>query len=408
MAKRLTTKVSAGASIVLGLGVAGIGLATPASAETTLVYECTTPIGAQQFNITLDTDAPDTAAVGSTETVTPSGTLELNPDTANAMAGFLGWEYVEGDVPGVEAVLSNGTDDTTVTTDLTVDRTHIFDGDGGGWTQDETPELPISGTEVDAEVSTAGTYTISAPDSFDATFTGYDADEAAKGSPIASTCTYVSGEKVIDTIEVSDEPTEPTTDPSTSEPTTSEPSTSEPSTSEPSTSEPTVEADDWFTEPSSLPITEDQQAFTVEGTASHAGTIVVQLLDADKNVLESYTWDVSEGSNSRDFDFVEGTDYARVISQDCVDAEGNTEDDVDSGCNVEYYAPWADITGDGTSSTSSVGSPETPGVVQTDAFQRVSEKESSNAAAYALGGLLLAGAAAGSVVVVRRRSAAQH
>ena len=35
-------------------------------------------------------------------------------------------------------------------------------------------------------------------------------------------------------------------------------------------------------------------------------------------------------------------------------AEGNTEEDVNSGCNVEYYAPWAEISDGSSSSVTSV------------------------------------------------------
>lgn len=394
MAKRLTTKVSAGASIVLGLGVAGIGLATPASAVAAdIEYTCSVSdldiTFEDPWTVNLDVDVPEQVATGE-EIPAPGIVATVTPGAdAQERLRSLNVKTVEGPTQATYTVggEERSVELTAPTTEVPAEGNLVVEATGTG--------------QAETAPAEDGTIDIAAGDFTSALTTD-------TGFVLNLSCTAPE-DNAVGSIQVGEPTTEPTTDePTTDEPSTDDSSTSDPSTSEPTTSEPTVEADDWFTEPSSLPITDDQQAFTVEGTASHAGTIVVQLLDADKNVLESYTWDVSEGSNSRDFDFVEGTDYARVISQDCVDAEGNTEDDVDSGCNVEYYAPWADITGDGTSSTSSVGSPETPGVVQTDAFQRVSEKESSNAAAYTLGGLLLAGAAAGSVVVVRRRSAAQH
>lgn len=431
MAKRLTARLSAGAALVTGLGLAGIAVSLPAQADSTdLVYKCTTPLGDQNFSISLSATDTDTATVGDRVTLTPSGTLTLNNNVSNGMAGFLGWHYVEGEAPGIEATVSDGTDTSTISTDLSITRTHIWDG--STWVQDDTPELPITGTGGEVVADRAGTYTVSAPDTFDATFRGYDADEQAKGDPIDSTCTYVEGDKVIDTLTVTEatepttsepttsEPTtsEPTTsEPTTSEPTTSEPTTSEPTTSEPTTSEPTTstpapEVNDWFTEPTSLPITSDGKSFTVKGTAGQAGVVTVVLLDGDKKVLRTIEWNVTEGSNTRDFPFAEGTDYVRLVSEDCVDANGN-DGSVPGGCNVEYYAPWVnpdsdDDSGDDDGAGTGSSGPETPGVVQTDGFSRVAQPEGDNTAAFLLGGALLAGAGAGSVVLVRRRQAAQH
>lgn len=242
MATRLTARLSAGAALVTGLGLAGIAVSVPAQAATTLNYSCTTPIGAQTLAVTLDTDAPETTTVGTALSVTPSGTVTLNSALANGMAGALQWEDVRAEMPDVEATLSDGTESATFTTDLSIARTKIFDGDNGGWTQDDTPDLPVSGDAIAVTPEVAGTYTISAPDTFTATFHGYNAaGEAGTLSPIDSTCTYVDGDQVIDTVTVEEEaePT-PTTDPTTSEPTTSEPTTSEPTTSEPTTSEPTT------------------------------------------------------------------------------------------------------------------------------------------------------------------------
>ena len=400
MAKRLTARLSAGAALVTGLGLAGIAVSVPAQAATTLNYSCTTPLGPQTLAVALDTDAPETTSVGTDLSVTPSGTVTLNSALANGIAGALQWQDVRADIPDVEATLSDGTESATFTTDLSIARTTIFKDNA--WTQDDTPDLPISGDAIAVTPEVAGTYTISAPDSFTATFHGYDAaGEAGTLSPIESTCTYVDGDKVIDTVTVEEE-AEPT------------PTTSEPTTSEPTTSTPAPEVNDWFNEPGSLPITDDGKSFTVEGTADQAGVVSVVLLDESKKVLRTITWNVTEGSNTRDFPFAEGTDYVRLVSEDCVDSNGN-DGSVAGGCNVEYYAPWVnpdsdddDNSGDDDGAGSGSAGPETPGVVQTDGFTRVEEPAGTNSAALLLGGALLAGAGAGSVVLVRRRQAAQH
>ncbi|MHA7127861.1 DUF6801 domain-containing protein [Janibacter indicus] len=419
MAKRLTARLSAGAALVTGLGLAGIAVSVPAQAATTLNYSCTTPIGLQTLAVALDTDAPETTTVGTDLSVTPSGTVTLNTNLSYAMAGSLKWQDVRADMPDVEATLSDGTESATFTTDLSVARTTFYK-DGAFTGDDDTPDLPISGDAIAVTPEVAGTYTISAPDSFTATFHGYDAaGETGTLSPIESTCTYVDGDKVIDTVTVEEEAeptTPPTTDPST--PPTTDPST--PPTTDPSpsdddtTSTPAPEVNDWFNEPGSLPITDDGKSFTVEGTADQAGVVSVVLLDESKKVLRTITWNVTEGSNTRDFPFAEGTDYVRLVSEDCVDANGN-DGSVPGGCNVEYYAPWVnpdsdddDNSGDDDGAGSGSAGPETPGVVQTDGFTRVEEPAGTNSAALLLGGALLAGAGAGSVILVRRRQAAQH
>ncbi|KRE37410.1 hypothetical protein ASG73_06935 [Janibacter sp. Soil728] len=406
MANRLKTRISAGAALVTGLGMMGLATAVPAQAAATMQYSCTTPLGPQVLDVTLDTDAPETATTGEALTITPSGTVTLNENISNGMAGALAWEDVSADIPGVVATISNGTDSADFTTDLTIPRTTIFTN--GTWVTDSTPDLPITGTAQSTAIAQAGSYTVSAPDTFNTTFHGFNAaGETGTLSPIASICTYVpnSGSKVIDTVTVTDEPTTP-------EPTTPEPTTPEPTTPEPTTPEPTVEVDDWFDEPSSLPITSDQKHFSITGTADHAGTIDVVLLDADKKVLRTISWDVTEGSNTKEFSFAEGTGYVRIVSQDCVDADGNDGSVSDSGCNVEYYAPWVNPDDSETSTDdgddNAPTGPETPGVVQTDGFTRVQEPAGNNTAAFLLGGALLAGAGAGSIVLARRRQGAQH
>lgn len=406
MAKRLKTRLSAGAALVTGLGMMGLATAVPAQADSTnLVYSCTTPLGAKDFDISLSATDTDTATVGDTVSLAPSGTLTLRPDVSNAMAGFLGWNYVEGEANAVSAAVTDGTDTTTVSTDLTITRTHIWDG--STWIQDDTPQLPITGTGGDVVAAQAGTYSVSAPATFAATFRGYDADQVQKGDAIESTCTYVSGDKLIDTITVTDAPVvvEP-------------------------------EVDDWFNEPGSLPLVDN--VFTVAGDATHAGTLTIQVLggakDADGkaipgDVLKSYTMSAVEGANSADFSLVEGADYVRILSQDCVDADGN-DSSVAGGCNATYSAPWADDgdndgeggdpvvgppTDDGTDTGTDNGTdnggtagPERPSVVQTDGLTPAQAPAGDDSAAFLLGGALLAAAGAGSIVLVRRRQGDQR
>lgn len=464
MAKRLTTRVSAGASLVLGLGVAGIGFATPAQAVTvTQQYECTYNVlnvgevaGESAVTVELTADIPATAQVGDTLTSDVTAKVTIPDSRRDSLYGLLAVRAIDGPDAATAAADPNNKQDARNQAGFTVS--------GGSSPIDgviplsapltvvpSSGELVVTATGAIAPVTLeqAGSYTVTAGD-FQAYIRGYEtAEGTGYKTNVTMNCTNVSADKTIATVEVTggatpttsdpttSDPTtsDPTTsDPTTSEPTTSEPTTSEPTTSEPTTSEPTTstptstsepttsaptstpapETDDWFHEPSELPISQDKQSFTVEGTADHDGTVIVQLLDKDKKVIKSYTWDVTKGANSRSFDFVEGTDYARVISQDCVDADGKDESVVDSGCNVEYYAPWASITetkdddSPSTSDDDSGSGPETPGKVETDSFQRVVQEQGSNAPALALGGLLLAGAAAGSVVVARRRTAAQH
>ena len=209
MTTRLKTRLSAGAALVTGIGMIGLATAVPAQADSTdLVYNCTTPVGAFDFNITLSATDTDSATVGDTVSLAPSGTLTIPTQVANAMAGFLGWNYVEGDASGVEATVSDGTETATVTTDLEITRTHIWTG--SAWVQDDTPELPITGTGGDVNAEQVGTYTVSAPDAFSAAFRGYDANQAQLGDAVTSECSYVSGERLIDTITVSEATTEPT------------------------------------------------------------------------------------------------------------------------------------------------------------------------------------------------------
>lgn len=430
MAKRLTTRLSAGAALVTGLGMVGIATAVPAHAETSLQYTCTTAGASesQTLDFTLDAGDVDTAAVGDEVTFTPSGSVSLTAETVTALTDA-GVEFVEGSLPAVGATVSDGTESLDVPTDLSIPRTQI---------QGEATVLALNGTAQTVDAARVGEYTINAPDSFTANMTGYatsDADAPELGA-LSLDCTYVdgSGSQIIDTVTVTeDDATPPAPEPE--------------------------EADDWFTEPDSLPLVDN--VFTVEGEAAHEGTLSVEVVAGAKDeagepvpgdVLKTYTWDLTEGANSKDFNLLEGADYVRLVSQDCVDADGNDES-VAGGCNVTYRAPWAndgdnggdagedtgdnagdgnnagdgdagedtgDETGDAGEDTADDGGdagapvadeapaePEVPQVVQTDGLAPATPQD-DNTAALALGGLLLAGAGVGTVLVARRRAAAQH
>lgn len=415
MAKRLTTRLSAGAALVAGLGLTGIAVSVPANADVTgeLAYSCAvSDLGIQftdpwkvAFTLGVDETYEQGAAITApsiTAAVTPGADAheKMRSLSIKSLEGTSDASYTFG---GTErsATLEVAKVDVPEAGDVTV----VATGAGA----DEL--APMEDTELDI---TAGDFTAALT-----TDTGFVLNLACTAPADATVGTATIGSPT------TSEPTtsEPTTsEPTTSEPTTSEPTTSEPTTSEPTTSEPTTsetttstpapEVNDWFTEPSSLPITSDGKSFTVKGTADQAGVVTVVLLDGDKKVLRTIEWNVTEGSNTRDFPFAEGTDYVRLVSEDCVDANGN-DGSVAGGCNVEYYAPWVnpdsdDDSGDDDGAGTGSSGPETPGVVQTDGFSRVAEPEGDNTAAFLLGGALLAGAGAGSVVLVRRRQAAQH
>ena len=382
MAKRLKTRLSAGAALATGIGMMGIATAAPAQADTDLVYTCEAPGGNEDFDISISATDTNEAKVGDTVSLAPTGTLVLS-DAATRAAEDAGWEYVAGKATGVAATVSDGTENATVTTDLTFGRTAIS-------AADSPPGLPITGTGGDVTDVEAGKYTVSAPESFSIIFSGSTEDGEQVGDPYPSECKHKSGDQVVDTITVSDDDGETPGEPE----------------------EPTE--DDWFNEPSSLPLADN--VFTVEGTATRAGTLSIEVLgeatdDAGEpvpgEVLETHTWKVTEGSNTKDFDLNEGAGYVRIVSQDCVDANGDDETVEGSGCNVLYTASWVDGGDNGDGEPVDDGEPEVPEVVQTDGVEATTPTEDSTLA-FALGGLLLAAAGTGTVLVARRRAAARH
>lgn len=255
MAQRLTSRLSAGAALVTGLGMAGIATAVPAQAATELVYTCTTAIGDKPLTVAIDTDAPETVAAGETLSVSSiSGTVTLPSDVSNAVAGFLGAEYMEGTTPVTTSVTSGGETVGEVSTTLLTERTHIFTA-GEGWAQEgidpANPQvwLPLASSEVQSiqvpAEAIGSTFELQAPETFTSAFTGTKADGSTFELDVP--CTYESGNKVIDAVsvvETTEEPTEPEPEP---EPTAPEPT--EPAPTEPAPTEPTEPTDPQPTTP---------------------------------------------------------------------------------------------------------------------------------------------------------------
>ncbi|MBM6547175.1 hypothetical protein JNO54_13640 [Janibacter sp. YIM B02568] len=163
-------------------------------------------LGAQDFTVSLDTDAPESVTPGADVTAAVTGSVTLNERTINGMVGLLGWAEAEG---------------TTVSdlTNLTTPRTPV------SATQ---ATLPLTGGSVTLTGLAAGEHTIEAPDAFTSTFSGIKADGSAAGE-FEIPCEYRSGTQVIDTITaeeapVEDEPTE-ASPPSPSPPSPSPPRT---------------------------------------------------------------------------------------------------------------------------------------------------------------------------------------
>lgn len=417
MAKRLKTRLSAGAAVVTGLSAFGVGLmATPAQAATvTQSYECTYEVlnvgpidGNPSVSVDLTAQIPAEAEAGTNVESAVTAKVTIPEERRESLYGLLGVRAVDG--PNAQdAAKEDGELNKKNARNKADFSVSNGSGSGEGSIPLEVPktDVPASGDlvvtatgSISHELTAPGDYSIEAGD-FQAYIRGYGETGDYKTN-ITLDCTNVSENTEIAKVTV----TEPSGEP-------------DPGTPDPSTP---VEANDWFTEPGSLPITEDGKHFTVEGAATQAGTVNVVLLDKDKQVLRTEAWEVSEGSNSKDFAFADGTNYVRLVSEDCVDADGN-DGSVAGGCNVEYVAPWVnpddagsgDDDDNGSSDDDGAGSgdddgaaPETPGVVQTDGFTRVEQPADDNTAALLLGGTLLAGVGAASVVIVRRRQSAQH
>ncbi|HIZ97474.1 MAG TPA: hypothetical protein H9805_02720 [Candidatus Janibacter merdipullorum] len=400
MAKRLTTRLSAGAALVTGLGMVGIAAATPANAAIAgdLEYTCelTNEGLAKTFEdpwkVNLSVDAPDQVAP-SEEIPAPEivATVVPGQDAADQLRS-LNVATLEGDST---AGYTFGGEEREV--DLTI----------------PTTDVPADGDITNVATGTGEAETAPAEEgSIDIVAGDFTADLTTDSGFVLNIACAAPDDATVGSITVGE--------------------------GDDDGGEEQPEANDWFTEPQSLPIDENN-VVTLEGTASQAGTITVEVLGegtgddgepAPGEVLATHEFEVAEGDVKETFPLVEGAGYARVISQDCVDADGNDETVEGSGCNVTYKASWVGGNDDGSgddngepvddgddnvddgagddSGDDATGDPEVPEVVQTDGFTPVGEQPQDNTLALTLGGLLLAGAGAGTVLVARRRAATQR
>ncbi|MDN5896773.1 MAG: hypothetical protein L0H93_22480, partial [Nocardioides sp.] len=115
MAKRLSSRLSAGAALVTGLGMMGIATAVPAQAATVdLDYDCTYTVlnvgeidGDNAVGVQLDVALPETAQVG--DVIDPSVTATVSiPDTRrDSLYDLLDVRAIDG--PGeAEAAAEDG------------------------------------------------------------------------------------------------------------------------------------------------------------------------------------------------------------------------------------------------------------------------------------------------------------
>lgn len=428
MAVRHTARrLSAGAALVTGLGLVGIAAAGPANAAITNDFEYTCELTneglakkfADPWKVNLSVDAPEQVEP-SAEIPAPaiSATVVPGEDAATQLRG-LGVKTLEGTST---AGYTFGTEEREV--DLTIDQV----------------DVPASGDIETVAAGTGQAETAPAEDGeIDITAGDFTADLTTDTGFVLNVACAAPADATVGSITVGEGSGEAPGDGET-----------------PGDGEEPVEANDWFTEPDKLPITEDQKGFTIEGAAAQDGILEIALLDADKEVLRTEEWNVTEGDNTKTFSFAEGTHYVRIISQDCVDANGDDETVEGSGCNAEYYAPWSNpdegneggsddggsddegseegddmgavddaptddaptddaAADEGDEGSDEVvdegeqgGAPEVPSVVQTDGFQPQGAPQQDTTLAIALGGLLLAGAGTGTVLVARRRAAASH
>ena len=258
MAKRLTTRICAGAAAVTGLGMMGIATAVPAQADAvTLNYSCTYTVlnigevaGDNAVTVALDVDLPETLTVGDTVNSAVNATVTIPDSRRDSLYGLLGIRSVDG--PNAEVAAS---ETASGLNQLDARNQASFSLDHDGQTAEGLIPLEVPMTAVPAsgdlvvqaagavepiDVSSAGTYSVVAGD-FQAYVRGYG-EQGEYKSNITMDCTNVSENSVVGTVEVVEaEPTEP--EPTEPEPTEPEPTEPEPTTPEPTTPEPTTPAE---------------------------------------------------------------------------------------------------------------------------------------------------------------------
>ncbi|MGN7248024.1 hypothetical protein ACTHQ1_09895, partial [Janibacter anophelis] len=259
MAKRLKTRLSAGAALVTGLSAFGVGLmATPAQAATvTQQYECTYSVlnigeveGDPSVSVELTADIPAEAETGDVIESAVTATVTIPDSRRDSLYGLLAVRSVDGPNAATAAAEAdsglNAQDARNQATFTISDGTESADG----VMPLEVPmtDVPASGELVvtatgaiePTELTRAGEYTITAGD-FQAYIRGYGEDGGYKTN-VTLNCTNVSENPQIATVSVTEGSSEPTSpdpsDPSTT-PEPTDPSTTPEPTDPSTTPEPT-------------------------------------------------------------------------------------------------------------------------------------------------------------------------
>ncbi|WP_162786921.1 DUF6801 domain-containing protein, partial [Janibacter anophelis] len=244
MAKRLKTRLSAGAALVTGLSAFGVGLmATPAQAATvTQQYECTYSVlnigeveGDPSVSVELTADIPTEAETGDVIESAVTATVTIPDSRRDSLYGLLGVRSVDGPNATDAAAEDGGLNSQNARNQATFT---ISDGteSADGVMPLEVPmtDVPASGELVvtatgaiePTELTRAGEYTITAGD-FQAYIRGYGEDGGYKTN-VTLNCTNVSENPQIATVSVTEGSSEPTS-PDPSDPSTT-PEPTDPST----------------------------------------------------------------------------------------------------------------------------------------------------------------------------------
>ena len=196
MSAHRTTRALGVAATGLLLAGAGVAAGSPsASAATTLVYSCTSPVGPADVSTTIDTNAPATLPMGESFSGGTGTVVATLPSSLSTGLMFLGYDSISG-VAGTSVQVVDPTGATRATMDSSLDAPKVK-LNGSGTTLNATG---AAGTTPVADV--AGDWTLLAPTTVTMDITPYDA--AGEPQPvIQSSCTYKSGNRVIDTISVS-------------------------------------------------------------------------------------------------------------------------------------------------------------------------------------------------------------
>lgn len=279
MAKRLKTRLSAGAALVTGIGMMGLATAVPAQAATvTQDYTCSFDVlnvgvtyDAAPVQVELTADVPATVEQGTEISSAVTAKVTIQDEQRDALYGLLGVRAVDGpDAAGAAAedgglnsknarnqanfTLSNGTDSAEGTIPLEVPVTVVPDAG----------ELVVSATGAVAPIKAdgVGTYTVDAGD-FQAYIRGYEnADGTGYKTNITMDCTNVSTDTAITTVEVTEASSEPT-DPDPSGTATDEPT--DPGTTPPEPSATVGDGDDGASDPETPGVVQTDDASVLSG-----------------------------------------------------------------------------------------------------------------------------------------------